>query len=104
MTDGDHAPWGVVPASRRLRNGLGADGAVPKAVVDEGDDLSRHGDPGDLASTGAVAMVCGDANKVGSQLGPVRLALGRFERWPAHETRYVFGYRAPAKRRVTLVV
>src|ERR1035438_2402502 len=104
MTDGDHAPWGVVPASRRLRNGLGADGAVPKAVVDEGDDLSRHGDAGDLTSTGAVAVMSGDANKVGSQLGPVRLALGRFDRCPAHETRSLFGYRAPANRQVRPVV
>ena len=69
MTSGDHAPWGVVSASRRLRDGLGTDGAVPKAVVDEGDDLSRHG----------------DAGKVGPQLGPVRLALGRFDRCPANK-------------------
>ena len=66
MTRGDHAPWGVASASRRLRDGLGTDGAVPKAGVDEGDDLSRHGDPGDLAGTGAVAVVSGDADKVGS--------------------------------------
>jgi len=48
---------------------LETDGAVPKTVVDEGDDLSRHGDPGDLAGTGIVAMMSGDAGKVGPQLG-----------------------------------
>jgi len=85
MTSGDHAPWGVVPASRRLRDGLGTDGAVPKAVVDEGDDFSRHGDPGDFAGTGIVAVLSGDAGKVGPQLGPVRLALGRFDRCPANK-------------------
>jgi len=86
MTWGDRAPGGVASASRRLRDGLGADGAVPKAVVDEGDDLSRHGDPGDLAGTGAVAVMSCDADKVSSQLGPVRLALGRFDCRPPHET------------------
>src|SRR5208283_24003 len=86
MTWSGHAPCGVASASRRLRDGLGTDGAVPKTVVDEGDDLSCHGDTGDLASTGAVAVVSGDAGKVGSQLGAVRLSLGRFDRCPAHET------------------
>ena len=59
-------PVGVRCASRRLLDGPRTDGAVPKAVEDEGDDLSRHGDPGDLAGTGAVAVMSGDANKVGS--------------------------------------
>ena len=104
MTTGDHAPWGVVPVSRRLQDGLGADGAVPKAVVDEGDDPSCHGDAGDLASTGAVAVVGGDANKVGSQLGPIRLALRRLDRCPANKTRSLFSDRAPMHRQVRLAV
>jgi len=104
MTTGDHAPWGVASASRRLQDGLGADGAVPKAVVDEGDDPSCHGDAGDLASTGAVAAVGGDANKVGSQLGPIRLALRRLDRCPANKTRSLFSDRAPMHRQVRLAV
>jgi hypothetical protein len=71
MTHRDHAPGGVRARHAASDDGLGADGAVPKAVVDEGDDLSRHGDPGDLAATDAVAVMSGDAEKVGPQLGPV---------------------------------
>jgi mRNA interferase MazF len=69
MTSNGHAPGGVRTASCRLLDRLRADGAVSEAVVDEGDDLSGDGDPGDLAGPLGVAVVGGDAGEVASELG-----------------------------------
>ena len=74
MTRNGHASGGVRTASRRL-DGLGADGAVSQAVVDEGDDLSSHGHPCDLAGAVGVAVALGDAGEVGTELGAGRLAM-----------------------------
>jgi hypothetical protein len=84
MTHHDHAPGGVRTRSRRL-DGLRADGAVSQAVVDERDDLSGDGDPGDLPRPLGVAVVGGDPGEVCPQLRASRLTLGCFDRCPAHE-------------------
>jgi hypothetical protein len=64
MNRGGYAPGGVACASRRLGNGLGVDGVVPKGVIDGGEDLSRDGDPGKLAGAGGIAVVSAGAGKL----------------------------------------
>ena len=85
MTTNGHASGGVLSASRRLRDGLGADLSVPEAEVDEGDDLASDGNPGDLSRTWGISVVLGDAGEVRPELRACSLALGRLDRGPAHQ-------------------
>ena len=73
MTDGDHASR--LRPSCSPRRCEAADLAVSQSVVDEGEDLSREGDAGDLGRVAAL----GDAGE-GFLQRAVVMALGRLDR------------------------